>query len=90
MSENYTMELGREQKIRFLMEHFQEDERRSDLDRIDADARTLRTWGTAAHRKARDQREQAYEAWQKAYERMSDAQLDDALTTNGPGAPLSR
>lgn len=76
--------LTRDRKVQLLMQHLQEEPRQDDLNRIDADARSSRTWGTSEHRRAREQREQAYEASRTTYLAMSDAQLDSALATSTP------
>jgi hypothetical protein len=71
--------MTRAQKVAWLVAHVQDGVREGDLNAIDEQARTSRTWGSPAHREARDRRERIYDAACAAYAAMSDAALDEAL-----------
>jgi len=74
--------MTRERKVELLLRRVDDDARRMDLDRIDERARATNTWGSSEHRQARDKRERDYDATRKAYEKLSDEQLDRALASN--------
>ncbi len=68
--------MNREANIAVLLEKRAEDIRRLGLDEADATARRTSTWGAAEHRKIRDGIEKAYSETRRAFEQMSDAELD--------------
>lgn len=71
--------MNRDQKINLLMERGDEDVRRLALDVIDLEARTTSTFGSKAHRTARDAVEAKYNEARRAFEAYSEAQLDAAV-----------
>jgi hypothetical protein len=48
---------------------------------LDAEARRTNTFGSAAHRSARDRVEAGYDSTRVGFERLSEAELDQALAT---------
>ncbi len=74
--------MDRQKKIEALMNREAEDRRRLALDELDAEARRTNTFGSSAHRSARDRVEAGYDSARVAFERLSEAELDQALTTS--------
>jgi hypothetical protein len=56
-----------------------DDIRRLALDELDAVARRTNTWGSQAHRSARDKVEREYDAEALRFERLEDDALDSEL-----------
>jgi hypothetical protein len=56
-----------------------DDVRRLALDELDAIARRTSTWGTPAHRTARDKVEREFDAEALRFERLEEAALDTEL-----------
>jgi hypothetical protein len=74
-------QMDRQKKIESLMAREAEDRRRLALDELDAEARRTNTFGSAAHRSARDRVEAGYDSTRVGFERLSEAELDQALAT---------
>ena len=71
--------MTREQKINTLLERADDDVRRPALDVIDADARGTNTFGSKAHRAARDKVEAQHSDARKTLETLTETQLDTAI-----------
>jgi len=74
--------VGRDTHIAALLERDAEDKRRLGLDAADDNARQTNTWGTTDHRRTRDSIERTYDEARRAFERMSDAELDALVSTS--------
>ncbi len=75
--------MNRDKKIDALLARADDDARRLALDEIDATARRTNTWGSKPHRAARDQVETAHDSARRAFEGLSEMQLDAALGAAG-------
>ena len=85
--------MNRQSKITSLMGRSADDERRLALDQIDNTARETNTFGSKEHREKRDVTEKKHDQARRAFEALSDAELDHELaktlpTDATPATPL--
>lgn len=80
--------MNREEMISALLARADDDVRRPALDAIDGDARSTNTFGSKAHRAARDQVEAQHDDARRAIERLSDVQLDAAIADSDREHPV--
>jgi|BarGraNGADG00212_1021973.scaffolds.fasta_scaffold442275_1 hypothetical protein len=71
--------MNRDEKITALVAHADDGVRRPALNGIDEDARRTSTFGSKAHRAARDEVEAQHAHARRSYEGLSEAQLDAIL-----------
>ena len=76
--------MERQAKINNLLQGEADDVRRLALDQLDASARQANTFGSKEHREGRDKTEKKYDETRKAFEGLSDAQLDRLIDTQTP------
>jgi hypothetical protein len=76
--------MDRQAKINRLLQGEADDARRLALDEIDATARQTNTFGSKEHRDGREKTEKKYDETRRAFEALSDAQLDRLLESEAP------
>lgn len=75
--------MNRDDKISALIAQDDDDVRRPALNGIDEDARRTSTFGSKAHRAAREQIEALHLDIRRSYQGLSEAQLDAAMLDVG-------
>ncbi len=76
--------MNREQKITHLMAADADDRRRLALDELDRLARESNSWGTAGHRRGRDEVEKLHDSARRSFESLSEQELDTRLEQGSP------
>ena len=71
--------MNRQNKIDSLLGRGADDERRLALDQIDKTARETNTFGSKEHREKRDITEKKHDQARRAFEALTDAELDHEL-----------